>query len=146
MILTEQPKYWFYPNVNGNLSQKEEDQLAIEIIRPTGFQSNDFKKVVTRTEFYPDDQPFDAEGNYTKPKKFRAITVDTKFDSALILRTCVGEVRNLAVKGDDGQERTITSGKELAECRAYGIGEIIDSIVVEVSSDKLTDAKKKIIG
>ena len=36
MVLTEQPKYWFYPDVKDNLSQKEEDQLAVEIIRPTG--------------------------------------------------------------------------------------------------------------
>ena len=133
MVLTEQPKYWFYPDVKDNLSQKEDEQLAVEIIRPTGFQSNDFKKVVTRTEFYPDDQPFDKDGNYTK------------FDSSLILRTCVGEVRNLSVKDTDGKERKITSGKELAECRAYGIGAIIDAIVVEVSGDKLTDSKKKII-
>lgn len=143
MVLTEQPKYWFYPDVKGNLQQKEEEQLAVEIIRPTGFQSNDFKKVVTRTEFYPDDQPFDKDGNYTAPKKFRSITVDTKFDSALILRTCVGEVRNLSVKDTDGNERKITSGKELAECCAYGIGAIIDAIVVEVSGDKLTNSKKK---
>ena len=143
MVLTEQPKYWFYPDVKDNLSQKEDEQLAVEIIRPTGFQSNDFKKIVTRTEFYPDDQPFDKDGNYTAPKKFRSITVDTKFDSALILRTCVGEVRNLSVKDTDGKERKITSGKELAECRAYGIGAIIDAIVVEVSGDKLTDSKKK---
>lgn len=143
MILTEQLKYWFYPDVNGNFLQEENEQLAVEIIRPTGFQSNDFKKVVTRTEFYPDDQPLDKDGNYVQPKKYRSLTVETKFDSALILRTCVGEIRNLSVQDDDGKVRAITNGRELAESRAYGVSKIIDAIVLEVSGDKLTDSKKK---
>ena len=143
MVLNENPRYWFYPDVKGNLELEEKEQVAVEIIRPTGFQSSDFKKTETRTEYYPDDQPFDENGNYKAPKKLRSLTIDVKFNSELILRTCVGEIKNLSVQGEDGKIREIRNGKELAECRAYGASAIIDAIVLEVSSDKLSDAKKK---
>lgn len=143
MVLNENPRYWFYPDVKGNLELEEKEQVAVEIIRPTGFQSSDFKKTETRTEYYPDDQPFDENGKYKAPRELRSLTIDVKFNSELILRTCVGEIKNLSVQGEDGKLREIRNGKELAECRAYGVSSIIDAIVLEVSSDKLSDAKKK---
>lgn len=143
MVLNENPRYWFYPDVKGNLELEEKEQVAVEIIRPTGFQSSDFKKTETRTEYYPDDQPFDENGNYKAPKKLRSLTIDVKFNSELILRTCVGEIKNLSVQGEDGKIREIRNGKELAECRAYGASAIIDAIVFEISNDKLSEAKKK---
>lgn len=143
MVLSENPRYWFFPDVKGNLALDEKEQVAVEIIRPTGFQSSDFRKTETRTEYYPDDQPFDEDGNYKAPKKLRSLTIDVKFNSELILRTCVGKIKNLSVQGEDGKIREIRNGKELAECRAYGASAIIDAIVLEVSNDKLSEAKKK---
>jgi hypothetical protein len=143
MILTENPRYWFYPDISGNLALKEDEQVAVEIIRPTGFMSSEFKKTVTRTEYYPDDQPLDEDGNYKTPKKLRSLTVEIKFNSELILRSCVGEIKNLSVEGVDGKNREIKNGKELAECRAYGVSQLIDAITVEVSKDSISNSKKK---
>ena len=125
MVLNENPRYWFYPDVKGNLELEEKEQIAVEIIRPTGFQSSDFKKTETRTEYYPDDQPFDENGNYKAPKKLRSLTIDVKFNSELILRTCVGEIKNLSVQGEDGKIREIRNGKENGHgirIRAKGAG------------------------
>lgn len=142
MILNEQPRYVFYPNVNGNLSQPESEQLAVEIIRPTGFQTQEMKSVVSQCEYYKDDQPLDDSGNPRKVKKFKKLSTEIKLNGDYILRSCVGKITNLQVKDGD-KLRDITTGAELAECRAYGISRIIDAICTEVVSDELTDSKKK---
>lgn len=142
MILNEKPRYTFYPNVNGNLSLPESEQLAVEIIRPTGFQTQEMKSVVSTCEYYKDDQPIDDNGNPQKVRKFKKLNTEIKINGDYILRSCVGKITNLQVQDGD-KIRDIKTGAELAECRAYGISKIIDAIVTEVVSDDLTDSKKK---
>lgn len=142
MILTEEPRYWFYPDVNGNLQLKEEEQLAVEIIRPTGFQTKEFFKVESSREFYENDQPVDADGNGRMPLKFKSVTTEIKIDADRLLRTCVGKIKNLSVS-NNGKTREIADGAQLAECRAYGIEKIVDAICAEIKSDTPSDAKKK---
>ena len=142
MILTEQPRYTFFPKVNGNLNLPEEEQLSVEIIRPTGFQTQEMKSVVSTCEYYKDDQPVDEDGNPRKVAKFKKLTTEIKLNGDYILRSCVGKIKNLQVKDGD-KVRDISTGAELAECRAYGISKIIDAICTEVVSDDLTDSKKK---
>lgn len=142
MILNEQPRYTFFPKVNGNLSLPESEQLAVEIIRPTGFQTQEMKSVVSTCEYYKDDQPIDDNGNPQKVRKFKKLNTEIKINGDYILRSCVGKITNLQVQDGD-KIRDIKTGAELAECRAYGISKIIDAIVTEVVSDDLTDSKKK---
>lgn len=142
MILNEKPRYTFYPNVNGNLSLPESEQLAVEIIRPTGFQTQEMKSVVSTCEYYKDDQPIDDNGNPQKVRKFKKLNTEIKINGDYILRSCVGKITNLQVQDGD-KIRDIKTGAELAECRAYGISKIIDAIVTEVVSDDITDSKKK---
>lgn len=142
MILNEKPRYTFYPNVNGNLSLPESEQLAVEIIRPTGFQTQEMKSVVSTCEYYKDDQPIDDNGNPQKVRKFKKLNTEIKINGDYILRSCVGKISNLQVQDGD-KIRDIKTGAELAECRAYGISKIIDAIVTEVVSDDITDSKKK---
>lgn len=145
MILTEEPRYWFYPDFNGNLDEPEEKQIAVEIIRPTGFQTKELKSFEVVREYYEDDQPLDEEGNTRDVKKLKRITFDVKMNSEYILEHCVGRIKNLSVM-TDGKEREITDGKMLANCRAYGIDVLVTRICTEVSADKMTDSKKKNIG
>ncbi len=142
MILTEEPKYWFYPDIMGNLKQPESEQLAVEIIRPKGYQSREFTSVVSTREFYENDQPLDEKGNPRTVQKFKSISTDVKIDADYILRTCVGKIKNLSVKIGD-KTKDITNGAELAECSAYGIEEIVSAICMEVRSDIPTESKKK---
>lgn len=148
MILTEQPKYEFYPDIADNLSLPESERLSVEIIRPTGYQRSEFTSVEVSREYYPDDQPVDADGNVREVKKLKKVSAQTRFNADYILRSCVGKIRNLTVEseGKDGKKksREITSGTELAECRAYGIEKIVSAICTEIQSDELTDSKKKI--
>lgn len=148
MKLTEQPRYFFFPDEGDNLSLPEDERLAVEIIRPTGYQRKEFTSVRVEREYYPDDQPLDENGNERKVRKLKKVVVDTRFDADYILRTCVGKIRNLTVEsqGADGKTavREITTGAELAECRAYGAERIVTAICIEVQSDAMTDSQKKI--
>lgn len=142
MILTEESRYTFYPDVQNNLSLPENERLAVEIIRPTGFQTKEMKSIYSTREFYKDDQPLDAAGNPREVLAFKKISTEIKINADYILRTCVGRIRNLTVESG-GTGREITTGAELAECRAYGVAAIINEICSEVMSDEPTDAKKK---
>lgn len=142
MILTEEPKYWFYPDIKKNLSLPEAERLAVEIIRPTGFMTKDLKSVVATREFYKDDQPLDDEGNVRTVKKFKKISTEIKVNGEYILRSCVGKIKNLQVERN-GKTVEIANGMDLAECRAYGVDEIVTAICNEVIADEVTDSKKK---
>ncbi len=147
MILTEEPRYEFYPDVGDNLSLPETERLSVEIIRPTGYQRSDFTSIEVKREYYPDDQPTGPDGTERMVKKLKSEHVRMRFDADYILRTCVGYIRNLKVETGTGKGksvREIKNGTELAECRAYGIEKIVSSICTEVQSDSITEAKKKI--
>lgn len=148
MILTEQPRYEFYPDIADNLSLPEAERLSVEIIRPTGYQRSEFTSVEVTREYYPDDQPVSADGKEREVKKLKKVSVNTRFNADYILRNCVGKIRNLTVEseGKDGRKtsREITDGTGLAECRAYGIEKIVSEICAEVQSDRMTDSQKKI--
>lgn len=148
MKLTEEPRYWFYPDIEDNLSLPESERLSVEIIRPTGYQRAEFTSVEVEREYYPDDQPLDEKGNERAVKKLKRVKARTRFDADYILRTCVGEIKNLAVetRGADGKatERAVATGTELSECRAYGVEKIVTAICLEVQSDAMTESQKKI--
>ena len=123
-------RYFFAPALNGNETLEEDEQVLVEVIRAT------------------------AE-NHSKLKNLRAwrnsqgeTVMETVFDTKEILRSCVGEIKNLEVEleGTDGKITTkkITSGKELAESTFYGCGTLVSLICAEVASDIITVAEKKI--
>lgn len=123
-------RYFFTPDLNGNELLPEDEQLQVEVIRAT------------------------AE-NHGKLRNIRAwrnsqgeTVMETVFDTKEILRSCVGEIRNLKVEieGADGKVvvQKITSGKELAEITFYGCGTLVSLICAEVASDTITPTEKKI--
>lgn len=123
-------RYFFTPDLNGNELLPEDEQLQVEVIRAT------------------------AE-NHGKLRNIRAwrnsqgeTVMETVFDTKEILRSCVGEIRNLKVEieGADGKVvvQKITSGKELAETTFYGCGTLVSLICAEVASDTITPTEKKI--
>ena len=147
MILTEEPRYDFYPDIGNNLSLPESERLSVEIIRPTGYQRSEFTSVLVERDYYPDDQPLTADGKPREVRKLKSVRVETRFNSDYILRNCVGKVRNLTVEtgsSENRKTREIRNGADLAECRAYGIEKIITAVCVEIQSDTMTDSKKKI--
>lgn len=123
-------RYFFTPALNGNELLSEDEQLQVEVIRAT------------------------AE-NHGKLRNIRAwrnsqgeTVMETVFDTKEILRSCVGEIRNLKVEieGAGGKVvvQKITSGKELAETTFYGCGTLVSLICAEVASDIITPTEKKI--
>lgn len=123
-------RYFFTPAINGNELLPEDEQLQVEVIRST------------------------AE-NHGKLRNIRAwrnsqgeTVMETVFDTKEILRSCVGEIRNLKVEieGAGGKVvvQKITSGKELAETTFYGCGTLVSLICAEVASDTITPTEKKI--
>ena len=143
MIFTEQPKYWLIPNIANNLTLPESEQLQVEIIRPTGVQTKEFTSSVATREYYENDQPFDKNGN-PREVKIKNVRVEVKINADYILRECVGEIKNLHVLRDGEKESfPIKNGKELASCRAYGIDGLVSAICNEVTSDQMTESKKK---
>ena len=130
MKFLAQKRYFFAPDLNGNKLLPEDEQLQVEVIRAT------------------------AE-NYGKLRNIRAwrnsqgeTVMETVFDTKEILRSCVGEIRNLKVEfeGADGKVavKKIISGKELAEATFYGCGTLVSLICAEVASDTITPTEKKI--
>ncbi len=150
MILTEIPRYEFYPDIGDNLSLPESERLAVEIIRPTGYQRSEFTSVEVTREYYPDDQPISEDGKVREVKKLKRTTAQTRFNADYILRNCVGKIRNLTVEQEDKDGKKtaheITDGTALAECRAFGIEGIVSAVCLEVQKDELSDSQKKILG
>ena len=132
MKFLAQKRYFFTPALNGNELLPEDEQLQVEVVRAT------------------------AE-NHGKLRNIRAwrnsqgeTVMETVFDTKEILRSCVGEIRNLKVEieGAGGKVvvQKITSGKELAETTFYGCGTLVSLICAEVASDTITPTEKKICG
>lgn len=130
MKFLAQKRYFFAPALNGNETLEVDEQLQVEVIRAT------------------------AE-NHGKLRNIRAwrnsqgeTVVETVFDTKEILRSCVGEIRNLEVEVEDADGKVavkkITSGKELAEATFYGCGALVSLICAEVASDTITPTEKKI--
>jgi hypothetical protein len=138
MKLTAEPRYWFYPDIGGNLKLPKAERLAAEIIRPTATQKPELADISATYETYPARKGEDP--------KNRGVTSHVKVNVDYILRTLVGGIRNLTVEEAGKEkpvEKKITTGAELAECQAYGTEAIINAIVSEVRSDEITDAEKK---
>ena len=119
-------KYFFVPKINGNENLKEDEQLQIEIIRPTAGNSDELTK--TKTSFDKDGKP----------------VIETSFNTEVILKNHVGEIKNMVLEDDNGKEVKITNGEELSEACFYGAKTLVSVICTEVVSDKITASEKKI--
>ncbi|WP_147613862.1 hypothetical protein [Treponema pectinovorum] len=131
MKFTSQKRYWFIPDIFGNLTLDEKEQIQIEIIRATVENQGELSKVSV------------------KKSEDGSISADSKFNVSKILRDHVGEIKNLTVDEYDeyGEVSSvqIQNGKELAESSFYGSKTLCDMICVEVASDRLTESEKKIL-
>lgn len=131
MKFTSQKKYWFIPDLNGNLKLPENEQLQIEIIRATVENQGELSKVSV------------------KKLEDGSIAADSKFNVSKILREHVGEIKNLVLEELDGNGNPtsiqIKNGVELANSSFYGAKALCDMICVEVASDRLTESEKKIL-
>ena len=131
MKFTSQKRYFFVPDINGNLTLDKKEQLQIEVIRATAENQGLLSKVTVKRQ---------EDGS---------VTADSKFDVPAILRNHVGEIKNLVIEETDAdgkiKEVQVKNGKELAESVFYGSKTLIDLICIEVASDRITDSQKKIL-
>jgi len=128
MKFTANKTYTFYPDVNGNLSLPEGERLSVEIIRPTAEERGEISWV-------------EGMGRGTKVENAARF----RFNTSRILRRNAGEIRNLTVVDENGGEKTIRRGEELAEASFLGMNVLVDVICTEVCADHLTEAQKKIL-
>ena len=121
-------KYWYVPKINGNLDLPEEEQLQIEIIRPTA-ENRDGLTTVSCVR-RPDGSSEILQHSNVKE----------------ILRKHVGKIKNLTVVekiGNEEKEKDITSGEQLALASFYGSATLVSLISAEVLTDTLLDTEKK---
>ena len=121
-------KYWYAPKINGNLNLPEEEQLQIEIIRPTA-ENRDGLTTVSCVR-RPDGSSEIVQHSNVKD----------------ILRKHVGKIKNLTVVekiGNEEKEKDITSGEQLALASFYGSATLVSLISAEVLTDTLLDTEKK---
>ena len=121
-------KYWYAPKINGNLNVPEEEQLQIEIIRPTA-ENRDGLTTVSCVR-RPDGSSEIVQHSNVKD----------------ILRKHVGKIKNLTVVekiGNEEKEKDITSGEQLALASFYGSATLVSLISAEVLTDTLLDTEKK---
>jgi hypothetical protein len=128
MKFTANKTYVFYPDVNGNLELQESERLSVEIIRPTAEDRGDI--------CWPEGTAREA--------RLEEISTRVRFNTSRILRRHVGEIRNMVITGEDGREKTIRKGEELAAASFVGMNALVDKICAEVCADYLTEAQKKI--
>jgi hypothetical protein len=134
MVLSARSRYVYIPRFRGNRSLPEKDQVTVEIIRPRAEERDQLFSLDPEREVGLDD--------FQKPGTSRAVTLKTRFRVGQILRNHAGKIENLAVE-ENGNQRVISSGAELADCTAFGIVGLVDEIKAEVLSDVLTEYEKK---
>lgn len=131
MRFVAERNYWYIPPINGNENLSQDEQLQIEIIRPT----------------------VEKQGRLSTTEVVRnedgSVKLSTAFNTKEILNNFVGEIKNLSTeqKLPDGsiKEVVIKNGKELANAVFYGSKVLADLICAEVATDKITDEQKKIL-
>lgn len=131
MKFVAERNYWYIPPINGNENLSQDEQLQIEIIRPT----------------------VEKQGRLSTTEVVRnedgSVKLSTAFNTKEILNNFVGEIKNLSTeqKLPDGsiKEVVIKNGKELANAVFYGSKVLADLICAEVATDKITDEQKKIL-
>lgn len=131
MKFVAERNYWYIPPINGNDKLPENEQMQIEIIRPT----------------------VEKQGRLSTTEVVRnedgSVKLSTAFNTKEILNNFVGEIKNLSTeqKLPDGsiKEVVIKNGKELANAVFYGSKVLADLICAEVATDKITDEQKKIL-
>jgi hypothetical protein len=132
MVLTAKNRYPYRPKFNDNLSLPEDEQIVVEIIRPTAEERNELHNV---------DVGYESASDMTGETTDRPI-LKTRMRMGKILRSHIGKITNLSVDFG-GAARAITSGVELAECTAFGTGKLTQELAAEVLSDRLTEGEKK---
>jgi len=134
MKFTANKKYVFYPNIRGNLDLPESERLSVEIIRPTAEDHGTlvYTELVTRYKK-------DCDG-----KEIAETSASTRFNASKILRFHVGAIKNLIVEEAGKPDAPITRGEELALGSFAGMFPLVQAICTEISSDKITEAQKKI--
>lgn len=121
-------KYWYAPKINGNLELPEEEQLQIEIIRPTA-ENRDGLTTISCVR-RPDGSSEIVQHSNVKQ----------------ILRNHIGKIKNLTVVVKNGTEEKaveITSGEQLAAASFYGSATLVSLLCAEVLTDTLLEEEKK---
>lgn len=122
-------RYWYEPNLKGNLDLPEAERLRLEIIRPTAENRDGLTTVSCVRK--PDGSSEILQRSNVKQ----------------ILRNHVGAVKNLTVvvKNGEGEEKEveITSGEQLATASFYGSATLVSLVCAEVLTDTLLEPEKK---
>jgi hypothetical protein len=132
MVLTAKNRYFYRPRFNGNLALPDPDQVEVEIIRPTAEERSDLHNL-----------DFGYESSSDVPGEKASIPVyKARMRMGRILRNHIGKITNLSVDFG-GTVKAVTSGVELAECTAFGVGALTQELAAEVLADRLTESEKK---
>jgi len=129
MKFTANQKYFFYPDINGNLDLPEGERLSVEIVRPTAEERDS----ICWYESVPRGLGTDG-------------AIRIRYNASLILREKTGAIKNLSVTDNAGKDRPVNSGAELAGASFTGMVALVNAICAEVCSDHITEAQKKISG
>jgi hypothetical protein len=132
MVLTAKNRYPYRPRFNDNLQLPEEEQIEVEIIRPTAEERNELHNVDVGYESMSDMRGEETDRPVLK----------TRMRMGKILRNHVGKITNLSVDFG-GAAKAITTGVELAECVAFGVGKLTQELAAEVLADRITETEKK---
>ncbi|MDR2663076.1 MAG: hypothetical protein LBC31_08780 [Treponema sp.] len=132
MVLTAKNRYSYRPRFNGNRLLPDEEQIEVEIIRPTAEERNDLHYV---------DVGYESTSDMVEAKTSHPV-LKTRMRMGKILRNHVGKITNLSVDFG-GAAKAVTTGVELAECTAFGAGRLTQELAAEVLADVLSEGEKK---
>jgi hypothetical protein len=132
MVLTAKNRYPYHPSFNGNQELPSDEQIEVEIIRPTAEERNELHNL---------DVGYESMSDMGGEATDRPV-LKTRMRMGKILRSHIGKITNLSVDFG-GVSKAITTGVELAECTAFGAGKLTQELAAEVLSDRLTESEKK---
>jgi hypothetical protein len=132
MVLTAKNRYPYRPKFNGNRGLPPDEQIEVEIVRPTAEERNELHNI---------DVGYESMSDMSGETTDRPI-LKTRMRMGKILRNHVGKIANLSVDFG-GAVKAVTTGVELAECTAFGTGKLTQELAAEVLADRLTEDEKK---
>jgi len=134
MKFTARSSYTYVPKYGGNQGLPKNEQMSFEIVRP---------KPEERAELFHLDVERDVSLR-DKDAKSTPMTFKRRPEVGRILRNHIGKIVNVVAVYDDGSEKAVTSGAAFADSPLFGVGALVDELVLEVISDKLSEDEKKI--
>ena len=157
MRFIERKEYTFVPDMevvdeNGKSVKNKElpksKQISAVINRPDSETRAELKEIeVART--YSKKEVGDAnKGSDSDSVTKKKLNFMSRMDVGRILREHVLELKNVEIEVQDGEGKQVkvqalSTGADLAECKAFGIEVLVQKLCAEVLRDKLDEKTEK---